>query len=195
MIHYVGGLRQVCNIKAQKKIHLTQFFSFCNKFMIAVWFFFTVFWFEMSSTLHGKLHTYFPLPYHGVKSKEGKKKVYSIRGVGKNVSKQLSQLLLPNWQQIMYMCLAFLHWRMIMCPVLNIWQNWFSFIIRIFFFCFIVAGHLQRPRSLFSDRSHSRSPRLNSSVKRRNPSFNVSAFGSPLLVCIVVLLLTLHCLL
>ncbi|PNF42978.1 hypothetical protein B7P43_G09582 [Cryptotermes secundus] len=42
------------------------------------------------------------------------------------------------------------------------------------------TGHLQRPRSLFSDRSHSRSPHLNSPVKRRNPSFNASAFGSPL---------------
>lgn len=41
--------------------------------------------------------------------------------------------------------------------------------------------HLQSPRSLLSDRSHSRSPRLNSSVNRRRPSFNVSSFGSLLL--------------
>ncbi|GFG30688.1 hypothetical protein Cfor_07465 [Coptotermes formosanus] len=38
--------------------------------------------------------------------------------------------------------------------------------------------HLQSPRSLLSDRSHSRSPRLHSSVNRRRPSFNVSSFGS-----------------
>ncbi|XP_069697921.1 nuclear pore complex protein Nup153 [Periplaneta americana] len=43
------------------------------------------------------------------------------------------------------------------------------------------TGHLQSPRSLFSDRSHSRSPRLNSSINRRRPSFNVSSFGSPIL--------------
>lgn len=38
--------------------------------------------------------------------------------------------------------------------------------------------YLQSPRSLLSDRSHSRSPRFNSSVNRRRPSFNVSSFGS-----------------
>jgi hypothetical protein len=38
MIEDVDGLRQVCNIKAQKKIHLTDFFFilFCSKLMIAV---------------------------------------------------------------------------------------------------------------------------------------------------------------
>lgn len=43
------------------------------------------------------------------------------------------------------------------------------------------TGHLQSPRSLLRDRSHSRSPRLNSYANGRKPSFNVSAFGSPLL--------------
>jgi hypothetical protein len=33
---------------------------------------------------------HFPLPYHGVKNEEGKKKVYIIKGIDKNVNKQLS---------------------------------------------------------------------------------------------------------
>lgn len=41
------------------------------------------------------------------------------------------------------------------------------------------TGHLQSPRSLFSDRSYHRSPRPNSSLSRRRPSFDVSTFGSP----------------
>ncbi|KAJ9579598.1 hypothetical protein L9F63_004783, partial [Diploptera punctata] len=41
------------------------------------------------------------------------------------------------------------------------------------------TGHLQSPRTLFSDRSYSRSPRSNLSLSRRRPSFNVSTFGSP----------------
>jgi hypothetical protein len=55
---------------------------------------------------------------------------------------------------------------------------------------FLLACHLQSPRSLLSDRSHSRSPRLNSTVNRRRPSFNVSSFGSLLLVCIAILFFT-----
>ncbi|PSN48745.1 hypothetical protein C0J52_08912 [Blattella germanica] len=46
------------------------------------------------------------------------------------------------------------------------------------------TGHLQNSRSLFSDRSYTRSTRLNSALSRRRPSFSVSTFSSPIQVTV-----------